>query len=203
MSSNPFNIVDVPCEQLEAHLKFRVAKQGSAFRLSRTVEWSEELACCELITELFISFEGEKYRCDNFYKFFNMTGFEPGFEGLNNARRRFKLIEGYKRLPGKVAKILIDASGSSSNVFIRCHYSPDVYCWTTDVAVYLRANDLLKVLPETFGLFEMFDESNNWYLEVSDDDAFIFVVAAKSVIAQLVADGNYAIELPSFCSRDD
>ena len=148
--------------------------------LASVMPRDESLQYYTIITDLTVYLAGREHPCSNFDEFFRVTRFENSANGLESARREHQIIEGEKKLPASIAVALKGMAKNSESLFIRCWEDPNIYCWKVPISEYLMADDLLDVLPNNHGEFELFDEGSSWYMRIKDDDPFIFLAAPAS-----------------------
>jgi len=190
---------DVPENELQKHCKFRFSKATSRrnLRLDQVMPIDDDLVYCAILSELQVKIGDEIYTCKDFDHFFNLVCLKRDPEALETARFKLQLLESSTALPSKVNSVLVDSSNNSQWVFIRCWEDPNIYCWKTYLSAYLSSDDLLDVLPHTFGEFEFFDEANTWYMRARDDDPFLFLAAPAKIVTELeTKTGSHIMQLP-------
>lgn len=176
----------------ESHCTFKLPKltRRRNIRVDDVLPSGEGLAYFIVLDQLLISMNENLVQCSSFNALFDLLEMDNRPESLEIAMRKFQLIEMGHSLPDKAREALIEASSESRRVFIRCWQDPDAYFWEAPLASYLSEPDLLEVLPHSFGEFDIFDEGNNWYLKVADDDPFLFLCASERTISRLEKDSE-------------
>lgn len=193
------NFISMSENELQSHCEFRFSEVVSRrnLRLDQVMPINDDLAYCVILDELYVKIGNEIQVCKDFDAFFNLIHMDREPESLETARRKLQLLEGSIALPDKVKAILIDASQNSQWILIRCWEDPNVYSWMTHLLPYLASDDLLDILPNTFGEFEFFDESSTWYMRARDDDPFLFLAAQKKVVSELETKARgHVMKLP-------
>ena len=159
----------------------------------------EDYGYCLIITETDISVSGHRVVVYDFDSLFWVLDTERSVAGLGTLRsdRSIQLYEGMQQLPIEVREILLQAAGAAQLAYIRCDYSPEFFAWQVDLSTYLESEDLLCVLPNRFGFFEVTNDLQTWYLVIIDDDPFLSLSAPKDLIARLAKEASkYVLEVP-------
>ncbi|MCK5608460.1 hypothetical protein KAR91_41650 [Candidatus Pacearchaeota archaeon] len=181
------NIIE---EEYLAHLKFKfyTDKPCKKICLNQVLPIDSNMSYCAFITELSIEKNGNMVLINEFDTFFEVTNLERNDKNFERIIQKQQLIEGSHSLTTKIKSILESISKNSKYIYIRC--APDTnttHYWKITLDEFLKMKDFFDDFPVNFGAFDIYDDSNNWFISARDDEPFIYLAAKDLIIKQITA----------------
>jgi len=179
--------------------QFERNKANKEISLKELLPANSNVSYCTFITELFLKANGQKFFVkdfDSFFKAINLEKNDSNFEKIRLNYRNYEIIENTHIFGSTMKAILKDISKDSRNIFICCAEDKETSnYWKVNLCDFLRFEDFLDDLPVNFGEFEFFDEANNWFLKIWDDDPFLYL-ASKDLVVRQITEEYSTIALP-------
>lgn len=182
------DITAIKKDEFFSRLKFHFKKKQSRrnIHLNELLPIDGEISYCLFITNLVLKIGKQKYDVSDFDKLFKIVNLERNDENLGIIRQNYQIIENHHHFNSKLKTIIKDISGRSQWIYIHCAEDTKTsHYWRIGVDEFTNLEDFLNYLPVIFGEFDFFDESNNWYLKVWDDEPFIYLAAQDLVVRKL------------------